>query len=98
MIDWLKRKFKKLEAGPVVADGIGPKLIDVVHRAYTQGFSTKSDFAREQADYVAIAACMGLISTSVPQVGYGRIWRATASGINRLSSNEVKISHQKESK
>lgn len=56
----------------------------IVTKAFMQGFSTKSDFARENADWVAMAACLGLISTSVPNRGFGRTWRVTESGLRMI--------------
>lgn len=57
-------------------------------KAYMQGFSTKSDYAREMADFVAMAASQGLISTSVPHRGWGRTWRITEAGLKILNKGK----------
>ena len=41
---------------------IGPKLTDVLVKAWNEPFLTKSDFARVHADYVAIACEMGYLT------------------------------------
>ena len=53
--------------------------------AWKNGFTTKSDFAREFADYVAIAACMGWASTRIfPPDVWGSSWQITAKGLLAL--------------
>jgi hypothetical protein len=64
----------------------GPRLIDrsffadVLHLAWSQPFSTKSDFARAYADEIAEAACRGLITTRTEAGEWGRYWRITPAG------------------
>lgn len=62
------------------------KLASVVMMAHLQPFRTKSDFAREQADYVAIAASIGLISVAQGAFTFTREWRVTAKGIRYLQN------------
>lgn len=50
--------------------------------AYLNGFSTKSNLAREQATHVACAASLGLITTALPDGKFGNIWRVTPKGIS----------------
>lgn len=53
--------------------------------AWKQGFTTKSDFAREMADHVAIAACMGWITTRIfPPDVWGSQWNITSKGLLAL--------------
>lgn len=65
---------------------IGPKRIEenlkrVLHEAWLAGFTTKSDFAREYATFVAMAASSGLITTQImPQV-FGNSWTITSKGL-----------------
>jgi len=59
----------------------------VLNKAYMNGFSTKSDIAREYADVVAIAAVSGLISTSIPRRGWGRTWRITEGGLRLIKKD-----------
>jgi hypothetical protein len=49
--------------------------------------TTKSDFAREFADYVAMAASMGFISTRVNSTVYGRQWQITVRGLTALEDH-----------
>lgn len=73
-------------------EAIGPKRIDsslkqVLHTVWTCQVTTKSDFARENADYIAMAASMGLISTRIMSHVYGRQWQVTAKGLNALETH-----------
>jgi hypothetical protein len=54
----------------------------VIVVAYLNGFSTKSNLAREQATHVACAASLGLITTALPDGKFGNIWRVTPKGIS----------------
>lgn len=49
--------------------------------------TTKSDFAREYADYVAMAASLGWITTRIAGEVFGRQWTVTAKGMGAL--NEI---------
>lgn len=59
----------------------GPKLTEVVRQAWLSPFSTKSNFARFEADWVAAAASSGLITTRVGDDTFGHLWRVTAKGL-----------------
>lgn len=68
---------------------VGRKPIDanlktVLHEAWVRGFTTKSDFSREFADFVAMAASMGLITSRVMGQVFGRGWQITAKGLYAL--------------
>jgi hypothetical protein len=56
----------------------------VVHEAWITGFTTKSDFAREFADFVAMAASMGFITTRINSQVYGKQWQVTSRGLAAL--------------
>ncbi len=60
------------------------RLYTVVHRAWLGGFHTKSNFARFNADYTAIAVEAGLITTRLPDGDYGRKWWVTPRGLKQL--------------
>jgi hypothetical protein len=62
----------------------GLTLTEVLERAWKSGFSTKSDFAREHADFVAMAASDGFITTRIAAGLYGRDWQITPSGLKHL--------------
>ena len=52
----------------------------VLLRAYSSPFTVQSDFAREEAFGVALAASMGFISTVIGGMA-SRHWRITESGL-----------------
>jgi len=65
---------------------IGPRLTDVVIRAHEAPFTVSSDFARQWALFVAIAASEGLITVCLPGPGYdhGNRWVITGYGLDYL--------------
>ena len=62
-------------------------LTTTLSAAWRRGFSVKSNFAREHAQAIAAAACLGLITTqSLPRGDtFGRTWLITAKGLSQLS-------------
>ena len=67
----------------------GLKRIEVLNRAYLKPFTTRSDFARTNAEWVAVCACLGLISTcTVGTEEFGRQWHITVMGLTRLREGE----------
>lgn len=65
------------------------KLTDIVDRARSCPFSTRSDFARQQADLIAEAASSGFITTLSLDGKPGRAWRVTAAGAAWLEENAI---------
>lgn len=63
---------------------IDDKLFVVLKDIWQYQVTTKSDFAREFADFIAMAASMGLISTRITESVYGRQWQITARGLVAL--------------
>jgi len=60
-------------------------LHPVLFKAWEQGFSTKSNFAREQANAIGACASLGFITTRIKtQKAYGTVWRITKTGIEVL--------------
>lgn len=59
-------------------------IVHVLDRAWKIPFSTKSDFAREHADVVAMAASDGLVTTKIAEGFYGRRWMITPKGLSHL--------------
>ena len=59
-------------------------LVEVLTRAWMAPFKTKSDFARMNADVVAMAASDGFITTRIATGLYGPRWLITAKGIAHL--------------
>ena len=66
-------------------------LARVIVEAHRCGFSVKSNYARENADYVAMASSMCLISTHIFGNVYGRIWRPTVDGLSFLQAFDVEL-------
>jgi len=65
--------------------GIDAQVCRVLIEAWSAGFTTKSDFARSNTDYVAIAACMGWITTRIfPPDVWGSTWQITSKGLLAL--------------
>lgn len=62
----------------------GKTLTNVLARAWNAPFRTKSDFAREYADFIAMAASDGFITTRVATGLYDKNWRITAAGLRHL--------------
>jgi hypothetical protein len=56
----------------------------VLKRAWLVGFRTKSNFAREFADEVAIAASLGLISTKIGKDQFDKTWHITRKGLDYI--------------
>ena len=67
------------------------KLFEVVLEAYKRSFSVSSDYARYAAEYIAMAASLGLISTKVHNNVYSRDWRPTVKGLTWLESQDIKV-------
>lgn len=59
-------------------------MADVVLEAYRRGYTVQSDFARSHADYIGMAASLGLISTRVYGNVFSREWRPTIKGLEWL--------------
>lgn len=74
----------KLPAGRA---GMDRAICKVLMESWHRGFTTKSDFARDNTDYVAIAACMGWITTRIfPPDVWGSSWNITSKGLLALES------------
>lgn len=65
---------------------IGRKLIDVLQFIFETTVTTKSDFSRFEADTIAMAASLGLITTRITGDVFGREWRVTARGLTMLET------------
>ena len=73
------------------SSSIDIRLFTVVLEAYKRSFSVQSDYARAEAELVAMAASLGLISTKVHNNVYSRDWRPTARGLLWLEKQNVEI-------
>jgi hypothetical protein len=66
-------------------------LLEVVLEAQRYGFTVKNDFARKHAEYVAMAASIGLISTRLFGNVYASEWRPTPKGLALLNERADEI-------
>ena len=78
----------------VPKEAIGPKRIEkdlapILFEAWKSGFAVSSNFARQQAPYVAMAASMQLITTRIAEGLYSSQWLITAKGIRLLNELEL---------
>lgn len=81
----MKKKSKLGWKMPDRKSNIDNSICLVLTEAWQKGFTTKSDFAREFTDYVAIAACMGWITTRIfPPDVWGSTWQITSKGLVAL--------------
>lgn len=55
------------------------------HTFLAGGFTTRSDFARNNAEIVAQLAQQGLLTTDTPRDGFGSVWRLSGNGFVTLS-------------
>lgn len=62
----------------------GQTLTDVLERIWSRPVKTKGDYAREQANLIAMAASDGFITTRIAAGLYGREWRITPAGLTHL--------------
>lgn len=61
-------------------------------RAWTSGVSIQGDFARTNAEDMALAASLGWISTVDPNgLAYRRQWRITVAGLSALHNKELML-------
>lgn len=65
------------------------KLASVVLEAHKSTYSVQSDFARKEAELVAMAASLGLITTRVHRNIFSRHWRTTVKGLMFLETHEM---------
>ena len=64
------------------------RLVPVLRRAWASPFTTRSDFARSNAEEVAIAACLKLLTVTHHNHlnEWGRTWRITSTGLRLLET------------
>lgn len=62
----------------------GQDFYAVIYCAWAGGFTVSSDLARKESAWVAMASCLGLISTMEPDGSFGRTWYATPRGFEFL--------------
>lgn len=79
----------KAAAGRTLTDGDATaRLKAVLHNCYRAGFTVKSDYARREADIIAMAASLQLISTKIGAQTFTRMWRITSKGLQWLNQED----------
>jgi hypothetical protein len=68
--------------------GLEQQLIRLLDHAWQEGFAVQSRYARENAELVAMACSLQLITTRVNRDVFSRCWQITAKGHRWL--NEAK--------
>lgn len=67
------------------------EILTVVGEAWNRPFSTRSNFARDNAEVIAMCACLGYITTRLTSDAYGNTWKATAEGLALLDEAAKEI-------
>jgi hypothetical protein len=60
-------------------------LLLLLHKIYIKPLAIQSNLARRDAATVAMAASMGLITTQISSLQFGREWRVTNKGLLLLN-------------
>jgi hypothetical protein len=72
------------------------RLHTLLQFIYERPLAIQSNTARRDADVVAMAASMGLITTEITPHMFGRDWRITNKGLLLLNEGNNAISHSVE--
>ena len=68
------------------------RVTEVLEKAWAGGFSVQSQFFRDNPIYVALCASEGYISTIINQDRFGKIWRLTPEGTQKLYEYRLYLS------
>lgn len=63
---------------------VDKELLAVLRTAWTDGFAIQSNFYRENAAVVSMAASRGLITTRIDRDKYGKRWLVTPKGLEKI--------------
>jgi hypothetical protein len=68
-------------------------LLELLDHTYLAGgYTTRSDFARDNAELIARASFEGLLTTWMPSENeYGNVWRVTPFGLEYLWTQAISI-------
>lgn len=86
---FLQQSAAPTEYQPPTPPPIERALLTVVKRAWRAPFTLACDFARKHVAHVAMAACMGLITTRIEAGSYGRTWHVSTAGLRMLNEVET---------
>jgi hypothetical protein len=64
------------------------RLAELLLRVWNEKVSVKSDYARANADVVAVAASLQLITTQVGVGSFARAWNISTRGLSWLNERE----------
>ena len=64
------------------------RLLSLLRKTYRAPISVKSDLARSEADVVAMAASMQLITTRISPQRFAQAWRITTKGLSWLNEKD----------
>lgn len=70
-------------------EAVAIKIKDVLDEAWQGNFTTKSDFARTEADWIALAASFGYITVLASEETWTRYWMITEEGLGILQDLNV---------
>ena len=70
------------------APGLELKLLSVLEEAWLRGFTVQSNFARANAEVVAMASSLQLITTRINRDLFGCEWQVTSKGLRWLNENK----------
>ena len=76
--------------GPKLTDvaSVNSRLMGVCDTAWKDSFAVSSRFARENAELVAMAASLQLITTRVTKDVFSRDWQITSKGLRWLNEHK----------
>jgi hypothetical protein len=69
------------------------RLNTLLQTIFVKPLAIQSNTARRDADLVAMAASLGLITTQITPHTFGRDWRITGKGLLLLNEGNNEISH-----
>jgi hypothetical protein len=73
---------------PTDVESVNARLMAVCDMAWSDSFAVSSRFARENAELVAMAASLQLITTRVTKDVYSRDWQITTKGLRWLNEHK----------
>jgi hypothetical protein len=77
---------------------VDQEVTAVLERAWRGGFSVQSQFFRDNAIIVALCASEGYITTLMTQDTFGKTWRLTPEGTQKLFEYRLAASTKENSK
>jgi hypothetical protein len=68
---------------------MGVRLLALLQQIYIKPLAIQGDTARQDADVVAMAASLGLITTQIRPNEFARCWRITNKGLLLLNEDDL---------